>query len=82
MDRNGKLDYQEFKAMIFRSRERKEAQMRKEEEQVGEGCRLSLCHVSGPLYKEEVTWKKEEKGAKETREEEGKEEHEEKEVGV
>ena len=33
LDRNGKLDYQEFKAMIFRSRERKEALLREEQEQ-------------------------------------------------
>ena len=36
LDRNGKLDYQEFKAMIFRSRERKEALLREEQEQARE----------------------------------------------
>ena len=30
LDRDGKLDYQEFKAMIFRSRERKEAALQAE----------------------------------------------------
>jgi hypothetical protein len=34
-NRDGKLDYQEFKAMIFRSRERKEAQLKEEQEQAG-----------------------------------------------
>merc|ERR1712226_1826841 len=42
LDKNGKLDYQEFKAMIFRSRERKEAQMRKEAEQASSTRRKSL----------------------------------------
>ena len=38
LDRNGKLDYQEFKAMIFRSRERKEALLREEQEQARRDC--------------------------------------------
>ena len=37
VDRDGKLDYQEFKAMIFRSRERKEALLREQEEQARTG---------------------------------------------
>ena len=36
LDRDGKLDYQEFRAMIFRSRERKEALLREEQEQASQ----------------------------------------------
>ena len=43
LDRNGKLDYQEFKAMIFRSRERKEALLREQEEQARKGQMYDLA---------------------------------------
>ena len=43
VDRDGKLDYQEFKAMIFRSRERKEALLREQEEQARKGQMYDLA---------------------------------------
>ena len=43
VDRDGKLDYQEFKAMIFRSRERKEALLREQEEQARTGQMVYLA---------------------------------------
>ena len=44
LDRNGKLDYQEFKAMIFRSRERKEALLREEQEQARKDRQIQKPH--------------------------------------
>jgi len=65
LDRNGKLDYQEFKAMIFRSRQRKEALLREQEEQAKlKGRRKSVGKKKKKVPTNKKKEKKEKKGAK------------------
>ena len=61
MDRVGKLDYQEFKAMIFRSRERKEAALQAEVSQSFATLQLIISFQTAKGFRKASIGKKKKK---------------------